>query len=206
MIFDCANLTTELAYQLITQTVLPRPVAWILTQNNKGAGLNYNLAPFSYFAPVCSEPPVVMVSLAGKADGEMKDTLRNVIQTQSMVVHIANVAQAGKVTATSAPLLYGESEVSHQGLSLVAFPGAPLPRLKDAPVALYCELMEIKGIGHQAQNLIFAEVKQMFIDDSVLSRQGERWIVDALKLDPLSRLGGNDYGQLGNIINIPRPQ
>ena len=35
----------------------PETIAWVLTENESGT---YNLAPFSYFNGICSDPPVVM--------------------------------------------------------------------------------------------------------------------------------------------------
>ncbi|HCH70255.1 MAG TPA: hypothetical protein DE042_07255, partial [Colwellia sp.] len=47
-------------YHLMTQTIIPRPIAWALTDSNNG---QLNLAPFSYFTAVSSAPPILMISV-----------------------------------------------------------------------------------------------------------------------------------------------
>lgn len=56
MIIDLAKMSTSQVYFSLTQTVIPRPIAWVLSRYADG---QYNLAPFSYFNAVCSDPPLV---------------------------------------------------------------------------------------------------------------------------------------------------
>ena len=72
MLINLKELSTPQVYFTMTQTVLPRPVAWILSENENES---YNLAPFSYFNAVCSDPPLIMVSIGLQDDGRDKDTL-----------------------------------------------------------------------------------------------------------------------------------
>src|SRR5690606_41642807 len=64
-------------YHLLIQTVLPRPIAWILTANVNeacdGSAGACNLAPYSFFAPVCAEPPTLVVSIGNKPPAPDKD-------------------------------------------------------------------------------------------------------------------------------------
>ena len=53
MIIDFASLSAAECYGWMTQAVVPRPVAWILSENDGG---DYNLAPFSYFNALSSAP------------------------------------------------------------------------------------------------------------------------------------------------------
>ena len=75
MDIDLAALGPAQVYGLMTQTLIPRPIAWVLSENSDG-GLN--LAPFSYFNAVCSSPPLVMISVGKKPDGSFKDTRVNI--------------------------------------------------------------------------------------------------------------------------------
>jgi len=72
-------------YYLMSQTLVPRPVAWVLSENATGS---YNLAPFSYFNAICSTPPLIMFSIGKKPDGADKDTRRNIIERKRFTVHI----------------------------------------------------------------------------------------------------------------------
>src|SRR5688572_19713069 len=99
-------------YYFMTSTIVPRPIAVVLTQDEQGTD---NLAPFSYFNAVSSDPPCVMFSMGKKRDhlsGQLneKDTLQNILKTKEFTVHIAQAAQIKLVDDAGEELAYGESE------------------------------------------------------------------------------------------------
>ncbi len=202
MNIDLSTLAPTQIYHLMTQTVVPRPVAWVLTDSGNE---NFNLAPFSYFTAVSSNPPIMMFSAGNKPSGELKDTTRNALETGKLVIHIANSQQGEVVTATSAGLEHGDSEVEHNDIELVGFDGFGLPRVKDCPIAFGCKLYEVQQMGNAPQSLVFAEIEQIYIDDQVIKPHQERVLVDALKVDPLARLGGIEYATLGSTFQVARP-
>lgn len=203
MDINLSTLAPTQIYHLMTQTVIPRPIAWVLTESDDE---NYNLAPFSYFTPVSSNPPLLMFSVGKKPTGEVKDTTRNVLEMGRMVVHIAHEDQANEVTQTAATLPHGESEVSASELSLVDFEGFEMPRVEGCPIAFGCKLYEVKEIGETPQSLIFAEIEQVYIDPKVIGERSDRLVVEALKVNPLSRLGGSQYATLDNVFSVARPK
>lgn len=203
MNIDLTTMPPADIYHLMTQTVIPRPIAWVLTQSGTQ---NYNLAPFSYFTPISSNPPLLMFSVGKKPSGEIKDTTRNVLANRKMVVHIAHQAQAESVTQTAATLEHGESEVAATGLELVSFDGFDLPRVQGCPVAFGCSLFEVKEIGDTPQSLIFAKIEQIYLDPNIVTEQGERLTIDALSLNPLSRLGGSQYALTRDVFSVARPK
>ncbi|NOH80058.1 flavin reductase family protein [Vibrio sp. RE86] len=203
MNIDLSTLAPTQIYHLMTQTVIPRPIAWVLTDSGQE---NYNLAPFSYFTPVSSNPPLLMFSVGKKPSGEIKDTTRNVLETGRMVVHIAHEGLADEVTQTAATLEHGDSEVNANNIELVAFDEFELPRIKGCPIAFACKLYEVKEIGETPQSLIFAEVEKVFIDPEVIGDRSDRLVVEALKVNPLSRLGGGEYATLDNVFSVARPK
>ncbi|NVD06561.1 flavin reductase family protein [Vibrio sp. JPW-9-11-11] len=203
MNIDLSTLAPTQIYHLMTQTIIPRPIAWVLTDSEQG---NYNLAPFSYFSPIASNPPILMFSVGKKPTGEVKDTTRNVLETGRLVVHIAQQSMAEAVTQTAATLEHGESEVEATELELVEFDGFELPRVQGCPIAFGCKLHEVKEIGATPQSLIFAEIESVYIDDAVIGERSDRLVVDALKVDPLSRLGGSQYATLDKVFSVARPK
>jgi len=203
MRIELDSLSGRDVYQLMIQTIVPRPVAWVLTDNGDGS---LNLAPFSYFNGVTSRPPTLSLSIGRKRDGSRKDTWRNIEERGHFVVHIARTAQAPAVSATSASLEHGESEVEANRLEVVEESGWPLPRLRHAPVALYCHRHRIIEIGDGPQGLVIGEIKSAwYADDVATPSDSGPPRIDARKLDPLARLGGDDYGALGNTFTVPRP-
>jgi flavin reductase (DIM6/NTAB) family NADH-FMN oxidoreductase RutF len=198
---DMSALSAIEAYATLTQTIVPRPVAWILTQNDPG---NYNLAPYSFFNAVSSVPPMVMFSSGMKPDGSLKDTRYNLEQRGECVVHIAHRDLASNMTASSATLERNISEVDELGLTLTDMPGSSVPRLAECRVAYAATLRDTKKIGYQW--LGFLEVSQLYLDDAIVGSDDKgRLKVLADKLDPIGRLGGGEYQLAGDIINIDRP-
>lgn len=202
MIFDLSEMSPNRVYYTMIQTVVPRPVAWVLSDNGNDS---LNLAPFSYFNGVASDPPLIMLSIGKKPDGTSKDTRVNIIERDEFVVHIAHRELAEKVTESSRGLAAGESELNAMGLETVAFEGSRLPRLKDCRVALACKRYRVEDIT-PTQALILGEVTSIYVDDNAISTDEKgRVKIHADKIDPITRLGGNEYGVFGGIMDVPRP-
>lgn len=194
----------------MTQVIVPRPVAWILSCSGdavRAAPEDLNLAPFSYFNAIASEPPLVMVSIGLRPDGGDKDTRRNLVPGAPCVVHLPSVAQIDAVNESSRALPHGQSEVSALGLTLCEFPGSPLPRLADCRVALAARVERVLEVGSHPQAVIFLELTQLYVDDDcVLPNARGRAQVSPSKLDPLVRLGGTAYAALGACFDRQRPE
>ncbi len=203
MNLDLTTLSPSEIYHLVTQAVIPRPIAWVLTDSGHQ---NYNLAPFSFFTPISSSPPLLMLSVGKKPSGEVKDTTRNAQETEQLVIHIANVDLANEVTKSAATLQHGESEVDASELELAEFEHFHLPRIKGCPIAFGCTLHEIVEMGDTPQSLIFAKIERVYIDRSVIGERSDRLSVEALKMNPLSRLGGGEYASLDKTFTIARPK
>jgi flavin reductase (DIM6/NTAB) family NADH-FMN oxidoreductase RutF len=195
------QLTPSEVYGLMIQTIVPRPIAWVLSDNGDAT---FNLAPFSYFNGVTSRPPTLSLSIGRKRDGSRKDTWRNIEERGHFVVHVPHRGQAGPVAQTAASLPFGESEVDAAQLELVEESGWPLPRLRAARVALLCLHYRIIEIGDAPQGLVIGEILSAHLDD-VLTAGGNLQELSAAALDPLARLGGDDYCGLGRSFTIERP-
>lgn len=195
MLINLQKKTKAEIYHLMTQTIVPRPIAWVLSDNGNQS---YNLAPFSYFSGVCSEPPLISISIGKKHDKSLKDTWLNIQERSEFVVHIASSRQFEVVSSTAESLGFGDSEVSANELDLIYTEGQ-LPRLKDSLIALYCERYRIVELGDGPQALVIGEVKDIYIDDSIVSVNEKKISVDVLKLDPLVRVGAGSYAELSDI-------
>ncbi len=188
-------------YQLMTQTVMPRPIAWVLTPEEGGG---FNLAPFSYFNAVASRPPLVVISVDVQPDGSIKDTRRNIEREGRFVVHIASDSQLEDVNESSASLPAGESEVERLNLELAEFEGFDLPRLADCAIAFGCRLHKIDMIA-EGQALIFGQVERMWLAERVLEDRKDRIAVDAQAVRPLGRLGAGAFAHFGKAVKLKRP-
>lgn len=204
MLFLTHDMATADLYHALTQVIIPRPIAWVLSANDDAFN-SLNLAPFSFFNAVCSDPPLLMLSMGSKADGSLKDSCRNLLERRRCVIHIACESQAQAVSDTARELAFGESEVGLSGEELVDFEGVGLKRLRGAPVAMACRLYQHLEVGNRPQHLLLVEVEQLWVDDEVCYLDGRgRTRVDAEKLRPLARLGGSEYALLGDVFRIKR--
>lgn len=201
MTVNLDELKPSQIYHLMIQSIIPRPIAWILSSN----GSNLNLAPFSYFMGISSDPPLLGVSIGKRKDGSAKDTFSNIVNHRNFVLHIPSRGEEKAVNLTSDSLPPEESEVDHAGLETVAFDDFPLPRLADAKIALACTWYKTIELDPEIkQRIVVGKIEKIFIHDEAGSSVDGKISIDSLALDPLARLGGDDYGLLGDIKTVPR--
>lgn len=174
-------------YGLMIRAITPRPIAWVSTLSAEGIS---NLAPFSYFAGVGSDPPVLMVSVANKPDGSPKDTLRNAEATGELVVNIVPYSLRMPMGKTAADLPFNESEFAFAELTEAPSKTVRPPRLLESPISFECRVHDIVKIG--SANAIFGIIQWMYADDSVLDADGK---IDPHVLDTIGRLGGRGYSR-----------
>lgn len=205
MIISFETLNASRIYHTMTQTLIPRPIAWVLTKNDADIG-GFNLAPFSYFTAISSDPALVLLSIGKKADeaGSDKDTLRNLKAQKQCVIHIANAAQVDQLNATAKALPYGESEVGQ--LALTDFENFDLPRLDAANIAFACQMHQVMPIDNSKQTMVLLKVESVFVDDAMASTDDKgRVKINADNIDPLARLGTGEYWVEGHSLKKSMP-
>lgn len=204
MLVELDGRTPEDAYHLMTQVVVPRPIAWVVTDGGeeRPSDGRWNLAPFSYFNAVASEPPMVMLSVgrSPRSDGDggpVKDTLANLRARPLHTIAMPHVAQCDAVETTAAPVPPGRSELALAGLEAVGWDwSVPMP--SGVRVALGCSVATILPLADGPQHLVLSRIHRLWIDDAAVGRDAKgRTTVDASTLDPLLRLGAGRYAALG---------
>ncbi len=181
-------------YKLMRQAIIPRPIAWIVTEDE-----NTNIAPFSYFMALTSTPPTMVVSIGQKSDGAPKDTLANIIKTKKCTICIPKEEQLQQMHFSSKELAHNLSEADVFNIDLEKKAKNFPPMVKDTPIAFFCELfqeLDIKGSKHKP---IIVEIKQMFIDDTCFTNKEKLYF----EFNPIARIGG-DYSFLGEKISAPK--
>jgi flavin reductase (DIM6/NTAB) family NADH-FMN oxidoreductase RutF len=201
MRLDFTALPAREIYGWMTSTILPRPIAWVSTVSNAGIT---NLAPFSFFQGVTSNPPTLMFVPVNARDGSKKDTVRNIEQVPEFVVNLVPFALSETMNATAALLPYGESEFEKFAIAAVASERVRAPRVAAAPVSFECVLDRIVliGEGPLAANVIFGRILLVHVDDAVLGADGK---ADPAKLDLIGRLGGESFTRTRERFDLKRP-
>ncbi len=201
MHLDFTRLAPRDAYQWMTATILPRPIAWVSTISADG---RTNLAPFSFFQGICANPPTLMFVPVNNRQGVKKDTVRNIEAVPEFVVNLVPHALAEQMNATAALLPYGESEFEKFGIAATPSTHVRPPRVAAAPVAFECRLDRFVHVGEGplAANVVFGRILVAHIRDDVLGANGKP---DAAKLDLVGRLGGEAYTLTRETFSLVRP-
>lgn len=203
MFYEPAKRNHGLPRDPFKAIVIPRPIGWITSCSKDG---RINLAPYSFFNALASDPAMVMFASNGfKADGDRKDSLDFVEETGEFVCNLATYELRHEVVETSAGLPKGVSEAEQAGLELVPSLLVKPPRVKRAPIHMECKLHQIISLPSQRDgqpnNLVIGEVIGIHIDDAVLTDG----FIDYSKTQPIARLGYLDYAGLGEVFALKRP-
>lgn len=189
-------------YQHLLRTVMPRPIAWVSTRSQAGIT---NLAPFSFFTAVGSRPPTLLFCPANRRDGTAKDTLRNILETGQFVVNVVTESTAEAMNLTAAEIGSEESEFELAGLHCAESQRVVVPRVRESPVSLECELQQhlSLGDGPGGANIVIGRILHLHLDDSVVDAHG---YADPELLPLIGRMGGNSYCRTGDRFDMRRPK
>jgi flavin reductase (DIM6/NTAB) family NADH-FMN oxidoreductase RutF len=182
-------------YKILTNVVVPRPIAWITTRGETGV---INLAPFSFFNAVGGRPLYIIVSIGLREDGTPKDTARNIEQRGEFVVNTVTeeLLQAMNVSAIDFPP--DESELVAADLHAAPSLQVTTPRLAESLVSLECRLAKAERLG--SYTLYIGEVVMFHVADHLV---GSRLHIDGFA--PLGRMGSPSvYCRTTDRFELPR--
>lgn len=196
---DPAALSRSERYRLLIGSIVPRPIAWILTRDGGGV---INLAPFSYFMGVTSTPASLAVSIGARQPE--KDTLRNLRTTREAVVHAVPADRLDAVNQTGAEYAHHVSETELLDLPTIASDRVTPPRLEFADVALECRLLHEFPVGSPGASICVLEVVLAHVSERVAGADG---VPDPHRLRTVARLGERCYleGRHWSVVERPRP-
>ena len=203
---DVASLPVGLRYNLLLGSVVPRPIAVVGTM---GADGRHNLAPFSFFNAVSSEPMVLMFCPVSRGDAGENDSLRNAKPVAEggagcFSVSLATEANISRVVKCAADLPYGESEFEYAGLTARMCARIRAPYMAESPIHFECETIEVKRFAPGVPfggNAVFGRVVHARVDDALVH---PRMHIDPAKLRAVGRMGGNWYCRTGDRFELER--
>jgi flavin reductase (DIM6/NTAB) family NADH-FMN oxidoreductase RutF len=186
-------------YKALISSVLPRPIAWVSTMDPDG---NLNLAPFSYFTVVCTQPMTLLFCPGVHASGQKKDTWRNIEQLPEFVINITNEETAERMNLSATALPYGDSEFEWAQVTPAASECIRVPRVAEAPVAFECQLQQIVCVSDSPGGgaAIFGEVQCIYVRDD-LFHDG---YIDVEMLRPIGRMAGAGYTRTRDTFEMHR--
>jgi len=199
MIYDLDATPEPVVYKLLAATTVPRPIAWVVTQN--GAGQR-NAAPFSFFNVMGSAPPTVALGFLAGRDG-LKDSARNIRDTRAFTINLVpeRLVEAMNLTAIDSPPEVDELELA--GLATLPSSRVTPPRIAESPVTYECDLHSFIETG-PAQVVVIGRVLALHVADRYL-KNPERGHVDTHALDLVARGVGSTYFRTSDAFELARP-
>lgn len=188
-------------HKLMIGSIVPRPIAWVSTVDPDG---RRNLAPFSYFNAVCANPPhVLFCPTVRSTDRSVKDTLRNVRDTDEFVVNVVTeqLAEAMNISATEFPPEVDEFEAA--GVTAQPSERVRPPRVAESPLHYECRVAQIVDLGEGlgSGSVVIGEVLRLHVADELLY-DGDH--IDLAKLQPIGRLAGYSYSRVTDVFDLVR--
>jgi len=198
MFYDAVANTHGLQWDPFKALVSPRPIGWISTLGKSGV---VNLAPYSFFNAVSTDPHFVMFSSGGR-----KDSQRNAEETGEFVCSLATYDLREAMSRTSEHVDPDVDEMALAGLTPAPSKLVAPPRVKESPVAFECRYwrtIDLPGPdgGPGTHAIVLGQVVGVHIDDAAIV--GGK--VDVTKLKPIARLGYGDYAVIDEVFELTRP-
>jgi flavin reductase (DIM6/NTAB) family NADH-FMN oxidoreductase RutF len=183
--------------------VAPRPIAWVSSLHPDGT---INLAPYSFFNALTSDPPMVMISFNGyHQHGGEKDTLYNIKARGEFVVNMVPLELKEAMNLTTANVASEIDELALAGLTTEPSELVKPPRVKESPIHLECEFyQEIElpcTLSNSINTMIIGTVIGVHISERVLVEG----LVDLSRIKPLARLGYMQYTAVDELFAMNRP-
>lgn len=188
MNFDPAENDAMSRQFMLSQLVVPRPIAMVSTQSPDGVP---NIAPMSYYLPITGSPMLVGVTMGLREDGEQKHTYVNAMAAGDFVINVTSEQFAEQIEIVAYESAAEADEFEMAGWTPVSATKVTSPAIAEASARLECRVSQVVELGESGVpfgevHLIIAEVVWVWCDDAVLDENGR---IDALKLAPVSRLG-----------------
>jgi flavin reductase (DIM6/NTAB) family NADH-FMN oxidoreductase RutF len=195
MLINFQDQSPTQRYHLMTNVIVPRPVAWLITQGTVEGKSITNIAPFSYFTPISSAPPAVMVSIGHRPNGQPKDTLRNLRETKQCTICIVDPDHLSPMHLSGQSLEPDQSELEHFDIPthsvLAGYP--PMPTgIKAAMFGTYLQEVDLKG---SKTIPVIIEIDHLYLDETIITDPEKM----KLSLDAVARMGGT-YRALGEEL------
>ncbi len=200
--FNPADLAERDVYKLMTGSIVPRAIAWVSTVAADGVP---NLAPFSYFTAVCSNPPtVVFCTSVRNAGNGQKDTFNNVRATGAFVINFVTEALAEAMNSSAVEVPPEVDEFERAGLTPIASTVVPPPGVQETPIRFECTLNQIVTINDQpgGGHLIIGTIVYMHFSE-IVYREGH--YIDIAAYQPVGRLAGRSYTRVNDLFDLARP-
>ena len=184
--------------------IVPRPIGWISSKNNNG---QINLAPYSFFNAIATNPPMVVIGPGGYSkSGNNKDTLLNIKNNPEFVCNFVSWDVKDIMNESSYSFDNNESEVEKLNIETEDSNMVSIPRVKLSPAHFECTLFKIIDLPSDSKgnpnHLIIGNIIGINISDKIIKNDR----IDIGELKPISRMGYDEYALINTIFSMKRPK
>lgn len=200
MKIDPANLDWRHAQELFVGLIVPRPIAFVSTIGKDGI---FDVAPFSFFAPIIQKPMTLGFSIMQKRDGQNKRTLTNIESAKDFVVNVVNEPLAEAMNRSSASCPNNIDKFKFAGLTPVKADIVKPPLVAESPINMECRLLQILQFGTDRQaSFVIGEVVRVHVKDELYA-DGR---IQMSKLKAIARMSAELYCRTNDIFEIKMPE
>lgn len=179
---------------LLSQLVVPRPIAMVSTHDANGVG---NLSPFSYYLPITGDPPLVGISFGMReSDGHIKGSFQNLMASGDFVINVCSEIFADHIESIAKEYPQGVDEATLHGYTLVPSRRVGAPSVAEALARLECIVHDTISLGtaHAPVVLVIGEVLCAVINESVLASPDlDHPRINLHALGPIGRSGARTF-------------
>lgn len=199
--FDFGAMSADARYRLLASTIMPRPIAWVVTCSEDGI---INAAPYSFFNLFGADRPVLALGILARP-GRPKDTAVNIRATGEFVVNVVPFALVEAMNATCIDAAPEVDETVLAGLATVPSIAIRPPRIAASPVGFECRSLHLLETG-PGQLMVVGEILHAHYSEAVLIGDADRPRVDHAALDLIGRMhGASAYTRTRDLFDLSRP-
>ena len=196
---DPNDLSVLTLFNVMTGSIVPRPIAWISTVDRDGV---LNLAPYSMFTAVCAKPPTVVFcpSYQPPTFGD-KDTYHNIAHSGEFVINFVNEDTVEAMDATAVEGTPEVDEFELAGVTPLPSKCVSPPRVAESPICFECKLHDIVTIGliNGGGHIVIGTVVYMHFNEDVYSDDNH---IHFEKYRPVGGLVGHSYAHIDDLFGV----
>ena len=173
---------------LLSQLVVPRPIAMVSTRSPDGVA---NIAPMSYYLPITGDPMLLGITMGLREDGQAKHTYNNALASGDFVVNVTSGVFGDGIETVAMEGPPDSDEFELAGWTPVPSTKVTSPAIGEALARLECVLHRVidlgtPGVTFGEVHMVIGEVVWAAYDEAILNEKGR---IDPLRLGAIARLG-----------------
>ncbi|KSV74750.1 MULTISPECIES: flavin reductase family protein [Sinorhizobium/Ensifer group] len=199
MNIDFTTLPPPDRYRLLTNFIGPRPIALVGTRSPAG---HNNAAPMSFFNVFSHEPPLVVLGIQNRGNGDEKDTVTNIRRTGEFVVNMVDMALADAMIVCGVNFASEVDELDFAGLTPIPCNQIDAARIGESPCSFECRVEQI--LDYHKRVLVIGRVVHMHIQDRCLDPAGR--YANPETYQPIARLHADNYITSDRQFELKKPE